>query len=140
MGFLIEVISHFGISIKWGILSYPSWHTYIKENNFSDQEGSLWTLHTSRKWLIHPILQNCPNSKFNKFCPPNSSDDLFLFFCIYPSSTYDLIFHILEKWLRISKIVLSNFVVQLPTVNLDWLNSNSQIKKSAYSAVLDTVL
>ena len=45
-----------------------------------------------RKGWIHPILQivlvqNIYHRKeMNKFCPPNSSDDLCLFFCIYPSS------------------------------------------------------
>ena len=41
---------------------------------------------------VHPIFQtvlveNSQRGKeFNKFCPPNSSDDFCLFFCIYPSS------------------------------------------------------
>ena len=46
------------------------------------------------KGWIQPILWNSPSAKqfrgkeFNKFCPPNSSDDLCIFFCIYPSSMY----------------------------------------------------
>ena len=46
-----------------------------------------------KKGLIHPILQivllqknSWPVKELNKFYPPNSSDDLCLLFCIYPSS------------------------------------------------------
>ena len=41
---------------------------------------------------IHPIIQNCPRQiwkcgkKFNEFFPPNRSNGLCLFFCLYPSS------------------------------------------------------
>ena len=41
---------------------------------------------------VHPILQifllqnSLRSMELMKYCPPNSSDDLCLFFCIYPSS------------------------------------------------------
>ena len=47
-----------------------------------------------RKDWIHPVLQNPPRQnswrgkEFNKFFPPNRSDDLCLSFCLYPSSMH----------------------------------------------------
>ena len=49
-----------------------------------------------RIYSIHHILQNRPKyrqnsvhgQEFNQFCHPNISDDLCLFFCIQPSSTF----------------------------------------------------
>ena len=44
-----------------------------------------------RKWWVHFILQNRPRQnsqhgkELNKFFPTNKSDDLCLFFCLYPS-------------------------------------------------------
>ena len=43
-----------------------------------------------RKEWINPILQNrsAVGKELNKFFPPNRSDNLCLFFCIYPSSMF----------------------------------------------------
>ena len=54
----------------------------------------IWWIHPFSNHLgaIHPILQivlvqnSYFGKEFIKFCPPNSSNNLCLFFCIYPSS------------------------------------------------------
>ena len=49
------------------------------------------TLHGHKGWF-HPILQiflvqnSYRGKEWNQFCPPSSSDDLCLLFCLYPSS------------------------------------------------------
>ena len=55
--------------------------------------GAIFTFLPVIHGAIHPFLhsilvQNSQRVKeLNKFCPPNSSDDLCLFFCINPSSS-----------------------------------------------------
>ena len=68
-------------------------YTYRKRI-YTEEKGRRCCLgdRQERKGWIHPIIQILlvQNSQLgmelNKLCPPNSSDDLYLFFCLYPSS------------------------------------------------------
>ena len=74
------------------IYSIPCHASYIFCTRLISNNMMTWSFSLNHPGAIHPILQivlvqNGQRSKeFNNFCPPNSSDDLCLFFCLYPSS------------------------------------------------------
>ena len=52
---------------------------------------------SNRTSAVHPIpnvlvKNSLCGKEYNKFCPPNSSDDFCLFFCIYPSSMFQNVY------------------------------------------------
>ena len=60
------------------------------------------------KIVLGKIASAC--KELNKFCPPNRSDDLCLFFCIYPSSmTLPIYMNYLFK-LRSDEMVLQKII------------------------------
>ena len=79
-----------------------------------------WTRIIWRKGWIHPFLQmvllqsSYRGKELNKFCPPDSSDDVCLFFCITPllwTSLY--VYRLLKLW-KINKFL---YTVELYRLN-----------------------